>query len=51
MKYKNVSMTTQELIGYGVVVAGAVIETSEPLHNPNFQEVVEPKESKKEVKK
>lgn len=35
-KYKNSSDQEQALIGFGLVGAGEVIETDEPIHNPNF---------------
>lgn len=41
--YKNISGTTQELIGVGLVEAGGTIETSAILNNGNFELVVKPK--------
>lgn len=35
-KYKNQSGTKQALVGYGEVESGKMIETDEPVHNPNF---------------
>lgn len=36
-KYKNVSESTQVVIGFGEVLAGQEVVTSRPLHNPNFE--------------
>ena len=54
--YKNISSETQVLIGFGSVIAGGTIKTSEEINNPNFQlkeekqPVVEKKETKKDIK-
>lgn len=34
--YKNVSELDQDLVGFGEVKAGDVIETDREIHNPNF---------------
>jgi len=39
--YKNVSGMDQELIGHGMVKAGALVETSDILNNGNFVEAKE----------
>lgn len=50
-KYKNISDSTQELIGVGVVAPGATIETSFDVNNGNFELVQEKKAEPKEAKK
>ena len=46
MKYRNKSNQKQELIGFGVVKAGGIIETKRKINNPNF-ELVKSKKDKK----
>ena len=41
--YRNISDATQALIDVGVVEPGETIVTSEPVSNPNFEEVIEKK--------
>lgn len=36
-RYQNISGQPQELIGYGIISAGGIIETEEPVDNPNFE--------------
>jgi hypothetical protein len=35
--YRNVSEVDQDLIGVGIVPAGELLHTDEPVHNPNFE--------------
>lgn len=35
--YKNISDDTQVLIGFGSVIAGGTIKTTEEINNPNFE--------------
>ena len=48
-RYKNISSTTQTLIGYGEVEPGKKIETDQEIHNQNF-ELVEDAEKEKPKK-
>lgn len=36
-KYENISESEQVLIGVGKVGPGKTVETTEPVHNPNFK--------------
>lgn len=48
MKAKNVSGTTQEVFGVGVVEPNEIIEVSDYFSNPNFEAVQEKTKEKKE---
>ena len=49
-KYKNISDSTQELMGVGVVAPGEIIETSVDVNNGNFELVEEKKSEPKQEK-
>lgn len=48
--YKNISDSTQELIGVGVVAPGETIETTFSVNNGNFELIQEKKAEPKEAK-
>lgn len=50
-KYKNISSTTQELMGVGIVAAGEIIQSSVEINNGNFELVEEKKPEFKQEKK
>lgn len=43
-EYKNTTNQDVDLVGHGIVKAGAVIRTEEPINNPNLELVSEPKQ-------
>lgn len=40
-RYRNISGVEQSVIGFGIVKAGQVVETSLLLENPNFEPLTE----------
>ncbi len=49
--YRNISSTTQVLIGFGEVQPGAEIVTEEEIHNQNFERIHKKKEKPQKSKK
>jgi hypothetical protein len=47
MKYRNKTALEQVIPNVGVVKAGAIIETTIPINNPNFELISEPVQEKK----